>query len=220
MTTSHEAASPSATSAPLTGEEYLESLRDGRDVYIYGERVRDVTTHPALRNTARSLARLYDALHDPATRPVLTTETDTGSGGVTHPFFKAPRDSEDLRRSRDAIAGWQELVYGWMGRSPDYKASFLATLGANAEFYEPYAENARRWYREAQERVLYLNHAIVHPPIDRNKQPDEVDEYVHVVRETDNGLVVSGAKVVATASAQTHHNFVDYYHSTFPVTKK
>ena len=50
---------------PFTGAEYLESLRDGREVYIYGERVEDVTTHPAFRNAARSIARLYDALHDP-----------------------------------------------------------------------------------------------------------------------------------------------------------
>src|SRR5262245_23460619 len=53
---------------PFTGAQYLESLRDGREVYIYGERVEDVTTHPAFRNTARSIARLYDALHDPQIR--------------------------------------------------------------------------------------------------------------------------------------------------------
>ena len=51
---------------PFTGDEYLESLRDGREIWIYGERVKDVTTHPAFRNTARMIARLYDALHDPA----------------------------------------------------------------------------------------------------------------------------------------------------------
>ena len=51
---------------PYTGAEYLESLRDGREIWIYGERVKDVTTHPAFRNTARMIARLYDALHDPA----------------------------------------------------------------------------------------------------------------------------------------------------------
>jgi len=47
---------------PLTGAEYLESIRDGREIWIYGERVKDVTTHPAFRNTARMIARLYDAL--------------------------------------------------------------------------------------------------------------------------------------------------------------
>ena len=52
----------------MTGEEYLSSVRDGREVYLYGERVGDITEHPAFRNSARSIARLYDALHDPAPR--------------------------------------------------------------------------------------------------------------------------------------------------------
>ena len=61
-----------AKGRPFTGAEYLESLRDGREVYVYGERVKDVTTHPAFRNAARSIARLYDALHDDKTKAVLT----------------------------------------------------------------------------------------------------------------------------------------------------
>jgi 4-hydroxyphenylacetate 3-monooxygenase len=197
--------------APFTGDEFLESLRDGREIYIYGERVKDVTTHPAFRNSARSIARLYDALHDDPDG-VLTGPTDTGSGGFTQKYFKAPHSAQDLVEGRDAIAAWQRLVYGWMGRSPDYKAAFLATLGANADFYDPYQENARRWYREAQERVYFLNHAIVHPPVDRHRPPDEVrDVFVHVEKETDNGLIVSGAKVVATGSALTHYNFIAHY---------
>src|SRR6476619_3671375 len=55
---------------PFTGAQYLESLRDGREVYIYGERVDDVTTHPAFRNATRSIARLYDALHDEKSKAV------------------------------------------------------------------------------------------------------------------------------------------------------
>src|SRR5262245_22210485 len=89
---------------PFTGAEYLESLRDGREVWIYGERVDDVTTHPAFRNSARSLAKLYDALHDPAQRDVLTCPTDTGSGTFTHRFFRIARSREDLVGQRDAIA--------------------------------------------------------------------------------------------------------------------
>ena len=58
----------SGPARPFTGAEYLASLRDGREVYIYGERVDDVTTHPAFRNAARTIARLYDALHDPTSR--------------------------------------------------------------------------------------------------------------------------------------------------------
>src|SRR5881397_2825165 len=210
----------SGVARPFTGKEFLESLRDDREIWIYGERVPDVTTHPAFRNPARMLARLYDALHAPATHTLLTCGTDTGSGSYTHRYFRAPMSADDLVAARDAIAAWARLTYGWMGRSPDYKASFLATLGANAEYYAPYQENARRWYRAAQERVLYLNHALVQPPVDRHRPPDEVaDVYVHVEKETDAGLIVSGAKVVATGSALTHANFIAHP-STTPIKTK
>src|ERR1700741_3975496 len=194
---------------PFTGPEYLESLRDGREVYIYGERVKDVTTHPAFRNSAASVALLYDALHDKAFKDVLTAPTDTGSGGYTHKFFKAARSREDVIAQRDAIAAWARLSYGWMGRSPDYKASFLNTLGANAEFYGKFAANARAWHKRAQEAVLYLNHALVNPPIDRDKPVEQVkDVYITIQKETDAGIYVSGAKVVATNSALTKYTFL------------
>src|SRR6202045_1596050 len=194
---------------PQTGAEYIESLRDGREVFIYGERVKDVTTHPAFRNTARMVARLFDALHDDKRKKKLLLPTDTGNGGMTHAFFKAPKTVEDLIAGRDAIAEWARLTYGWMGRSPDYKASFLGTLGANSEFYKPFEENARRWYKKVQEEVSFVNHAIVNPPVDRNKQLEDVrDVYMHVEKETDGGLIVSGAKVVATTSTLTHYNFI------------
>src|SRR5215472_2557068 len=166
---------------PMTGAEYLESLRDGREIWLYGERVTDVTTHPAFRNAARMIARLYDALHDSELKEVLTTATDTGSGGYTHRYFRAPMSWEEQLAARDAIAAWARLTYGWLGRSPDYKAAFLGTLGANSEFYKPFEANARAWYKRAQEQVLFLNHAIIHPPVDRDRGIHERAEVtVHV----------------------------------------
>src|SRR6202795_4741049 len=113
---------------PFTGAEFLESLRDGREVYIYGDRVKDVTTHPAFRNAAASIALLYDALHDDKTKAVLTWPTDTGSSGYTHKFFNAARSRDDVVAQRDAIAAWARISYGWLGRSPDYQAALLHTL--------------------------------------------------------------------------------------------
>lgn len=106
-----------------------------------------------------------------------------------------------------------------MGRSPDYKASFLGTLHANKELYAPFQDNAERWYRESQEKVLYWNHAIINPPVDRQLPPDEVgDVFMKVEKETDAGLIVSGAKVVATGSAITNYNFIAHY--GLPIKKK
>jgi 4-hydroxyphenylacetate 3-monooxygenase len=198
----------------LTGADYLESLRDGRVVNIDGERVADVTTHPAFRNAARSIARLYDTLHDPAQRDLLTDVDDYGIR--THHFFKPSRTADELLEAREAIAAWSRLSYGFMGRTPDYKAAFMASLGANPEFYAPYDANAVAWYKRFASQALFLNHVLVNPPVDRKRPIHEVaDVFVHVERETDGGIVVSGAKMLATGSAITHATFVAQNSSAF-----
>jgi len=198
-----------ATGRPFNGQEFLQSLKDGREIYYAGERVEDITTHPAFRNAAASIAQQYDALHAPDTKDELCWATDTDNGGYTHKFFRYARSPQELIEQRDAIAAWARMSYGWMGRTADYKAAFGDTLGANPEFYGQFADNARTWYKRIQENCLYLNHAIVNPPVDRQKSSDDVkDVYVHVTSENENGIWVKGAKVVATNSALTHYNFI------------
>jgi aromatic ring hydroxylase len=196
-----------ARTAVMTGDEYLESLRDGREIWIDGGRVDDVTEHPAFRNATRSIARLYDSLHDPD-RAAGLLGTDR-MGITSHRFFIPSYTSEDLLASRDAIAQWSRMSYGYMGRTPDYKASFMASLGADPDWYEPFGDSARRWYRAYAEKGLFLNHVLVNPPIDRDKAIHEVEDvFVHVVEERDGGMVVRGAKMLATGSALTHATFV------------
>ena len=98
-----------------------------------------------------------------------------------------------------------------MGRTQDYKAAFGNVLGAYPELYGTYEQNARNRYKRIQESVLYFNHAIVNPPIDRHKPVNEVkDVYIQLVKETDAGIIVSGGEVVATNSALTHYNFIGF----------
>lgn len=194
----------------LTGKEYLQSLKDGRKVYLNGEIVEDVTTHPAFRNAARSYARMYDALHDSEKKKILVTENEFGD--ETHWFFKTPRSSEDLLKTRNAIAEWSKLNYGFMGRTPDYKASFLGHLNGYADFFEGFEDNARRWYRKAAKDISFINHTIINPQVDRSKPLHEnKDVFVRVMEEKDDGIIVSGAKMVGTAAPLTHYNFVANY---------
>ncbi|CAG7600095.1 4-hydroxyphenylacetate 3-hydroxylase family protein [Leucobacter soli] len=212
MEHSEAVGSTAARQRPQTGAEFLESLRDDREVWIYGERVDDVTAHPAFRNSARSLAELYDAFDDPRHSGKLLVPTDTGSGGSTHAFFRAARSQEDLRAGRDATEVWQRLGFGWLGRTPDYKAALITGFGTNPDWFGEFADNARYWYRRTQEEVLHVGHAIVHPPVDRSKGPEQVrDVFVHVERETDAGLIISGAKVVATGSPLTQYVYVSHF---------
>ena len=194
----------------LNGKEYLETLRDGRVVYLNGEKIDDVTTHPAYRNSARSYARMYDALHDPETSKVLTTETEYGD--KTHKFFKTPKSAQDLLESRDAIAEWSKMNFGFMGRTPDYKASFTAHLDGYADYYKGFEDNAKAWYRKATKEVPFINHTIINPQMDRSKSLHEnKDVFVRAVKERDDGIIVSGAKMVGTAAALTNYNFVANY---------
>ena len=92
----------------MTGSAFLDSLNDGREVYIYGERVDNVCEHRAFRNSAYSLSRLYDALHDPISQDVMT-DIDP-DGYRTHRYFMPSRSSQDLLGARDAIAHWSRLA--------------------------------------------------------------------------------------------------------------
>ena len=199
-----------ATARPLTGAEYLESLRDGREIWIYGERVKDVTTHPAFRNTARMIARLYDALHDPARSDVLTTADRHRQRRLHPPRSTRRRATSRTRRRarRDRRVGARHL------RLDRPQPRLQGRVPGDARRQRRLLRAVRRTTRgagtsKAQERCSFVNHAIVNPPVDRDKPLDEVEDvYMHVEKETDAGLIVSGAKVVATASALTHYNFI------------
>jgi 4-hydroxyphenylacetate 3-monooxygenase len=91
----------------------------------------------------------------------------------------------------------------------------MNTLGVNAAYYGEFADNARHWFQRTQDRVLFINHALANPPVDRAKPASESrDIYVHVDEETDAGLYVSGAKVVATSGALTHYTFLNHHGAT------
>ena len=193
----------------LTGQSYLESLDDGREIWFDGEIIGNVVEHPAFRNAARSMARLYDALHDPALQEELTTVDHFGNR--THHFFTPAYSADDLHKSRRAIEIWQRINYGWMGRSPDYKASFMAQLAEGYEFYGDYGANALNWYKKFASQGLHLNHVLIDPPVNRAKSRTETrDIYVSLDKSDDKGIYVSGAKMVATGCALTHATFVGF----------
>lgn len=192
----------------LTGAEYLESLRDGRAVYIRGERVKSVPDHPAFSRAAGFVASLYDTLHieGPHTK-ALTFRTERGA--QSHRSFRVARTRRHLQERAEAMRIWSRMHFGFMGRTPDYKSGLAISLGALPEFFEPFSENASRWYAKLADDVLFMNHVGVNPMVDRSKQSHELpDVNVRVVKERDDGFVVRGAKMVGTAAVFTHCNLV------------
>ncbi|NTF97916.1 4-hydroxyphenylacetate 3-hydroxylase family protein [Rhizobium rhizogenes] len=204
---------------PYTGTEYLDSIRaDGREVWLDGERISDVVTHPAFRNSARMIARLYDALHDDAHTAILRVRLEDGNGW-THPGFQAPRTLEQSLQQKAAYAEWARIGYGWLGRSPDFiGASFAPSFWVSSDHFHEYAPNARRMAKNLRENVEFWGHAIVNPPIDRSSPQSAKDIMIRVEKETDGGIYVSGAKVVATGTVLSQKILIA--HHFIPVTDK
>lgn len=187
-----------------TGAQYVENLqKHPREVWLRGERVDDVTTHPALRRPIEQIARLYDLQHDPELAPVLTAPGPDGAR-VGRAFLPC-RTPEDLAARRAAYRAWAEPTLGLMGRSPDFLnttlMAFTESPGVFARLGQRYADNIARYYSYVRDNDLFLTHALITPQTDRSKGASEQQEqFLHmgVVSETAEGLVVRGARMLAT----------------------
>ncbi|HXZ86490.1 MAG TPA: 4-hydroxyphenylacetate 3-hydroxylase N-terminal domain-containing protein [Myxococcota bacterium] len=186
-----------------TGEQFLESLRDGRELWVDGERVSDATAHPALAGAAHLLAEVFDLQH--AHRAAcLAPDPETGEPiNVSH---LVPRSRADLERRRLCLERIAEHTVGIMGRTPDYmNVTFAGFAGRDDEWAgfgnEAGAANLVRFQKELRRRDLALTHTIIHPTVDKS-QPDVAagggEVALHKVEETAHGIVVRGARILAT----------------------
>lgn len=199
---------------PRTGEQFIESLADGRQVMLDGECVKDLATHPAFAGVVRTVAHLYDVAADPANRDLYCYDSPT-DGRPVHRWWQTPRSREDLTSRRLAIEAWSNETCGFLGRSPDHVASFFAgfvgALPMFAEGGQHFADNVLRFYEKGRDESLYLSYAIIHPTVDRSKPPHEQYEknlYVSVASERDDGIVIRGAQMLGTGSVLSDYILV------------
>src|SRR5580658_10028124 len=188
-----------------TGAEHLEQLHDGRVVYIGGERVDDVTRHPAFRNAARSIAAIYDMKADPANRELMTYM----DGGERHSlYFLQPKSRDDLARRMAAHRKIAEMSYGLLGRSPDHVASFVTGMAIVPSVFDEggpgYGQNLVAYYHDMRARDSFAAYAVLPPQAARNPEFYERQNLpiptLRVVREDDDGVVLSGMKMLATGA--------------------
>ncbi|MGW5383616.1 4-hydroxyphenylacetate 3-hydroxylase family protein [Nocardia sp. NPDC003963] len=190
-----------------SGKEYIERLDDGRRVMVNGEVVRDVPAHPAFAGAVGSIARHYDHAHAPENRDVMTF-TSPATGEPVNRSFLIPRSAADLAARGAALRRSAELSVGMLGRNPDHVAAFFAGWAGRRDVFaranESYADNLVRFYEHLRDEDLYAVYAIVPPQIDRSKpahQQADPHLYAGVTGETDGGIRVSGAQMLATGAA-------------------
>jgi 4-hydroxyphenylacetate 3-monooxygenase len=205
-----------AGAKPLrSGADYVASLKDGRHIYLDGERVSDVTAHPAFRQAARSLAHLFDIAASSELRDRMTF-TSPGTGAPVLRAYQIPKSHADLRARRLFSERWAEATFGLMGRTPDHVAGFFTGFAAAPQVF---ADNVVSFYERLRDNHLYASYAIVPPQIDRSKPAHRQTDptlYAGVVKERDDGIVISGAQQLATAGVFSDYLYLSCIHPLQP----
>ena len=181
-----------------TGAEHLESLRDGRVVCIGGEKVDDVTTHPAFRNAARSMAAIYDM------KAAIPEYSFTEKGERYSAYFLRAKTKDDLVKRTRLHRAIADLSHGLLGRSPDHVSSFVTGMAMNPLVFGKYAGNLERYYEHMRREDIYGVYAVIPPQAARNPEfyvrQNIPIPTLRVVREDDDGVVISGMKMLATGA--------------------
>jgi len=192
-----------------TGDDYRASIRDNREVYINGERVKDVTSHPMFKPLVDIRAKIYDMAHDPATREVMTVR----EGGETHAIGNAlPRSQDDWWAKRRATDTVMEEVGGVVTRVGDETVGEMWSLYDGQDVLNQvdpqFSKNIETHIHRAVKLDPFHVSANTDPKGDRSKRPQDQDPdmLLHVVKETDAGVVVRGAKF-ETAAAYANQAF-------------
>ena len=205
-----------------TGTQFLDGLRDGREIWLDGERVGDVTTHPKLGRMAHTLARVYDLQNDPRYTAEMTF-TSPSSGEPVALSFLIPQSAEDLARRRRAFEIVADYTHGMLGRTPDYvNVQVTAARQVAGEFGANQAwlgDNLIKYHEYIRENDLCMTHAFGHPQVNRGLAlTEQPDPYVAtgVVEETPEGLIVRGAKLLATLAPFADELFCPPYRPARP----
>jgi 4-hydroxyphenylacetate 3-monooxygenase len=189
-----------------TGQEYLEGLRDGRVIYIGGERVDDVTKHPAFRNAAHTYARIYDARFDPSMRDALTVDENNERYAA---YYLKPRTRADLERRSRCSEVIADLTYGMMGRSPDFIGGYITGAAMQSEVFDnshhKFSEHVIAYWEHARRNDLFVSHAVTPVPGSRDYRyaggRETRQPALAAIDEDDSGVYISGMKMLATSAA-------------------
>jgi len=197
----------------MNGAEYLESLRDGRTIRIGSETVRDVTSHPAFKNAARSFARIWDARVSAEHGDALCAEEDGERFPAYYLMPKSRADLEHRTRSATAIA---DLSYGMMGRSPDFIGGYVTGAAMQPEMFKTdaydFSANMSAYYKHCRDNDIFLSHAVAPPQGTRDPEhygrSSSFVPTLSVTSEGDDGVVINGVKLLATAAAFSHEVWI------------
>lgn len=189
--------------AARQGKELLQKIREASpEIWYRGERISDLTQHPAFKNGLHSLAELYDLQWQ---QPQVMLFDSPNTGEKVGRSYMIPRTHAELKSISSMMKVWADFHKGMMGRSPDYLNRAISGYAGGADFIAqhepPFAENIRHYHAHVRENDLCLTHTLITPQANRSVgTAEQADPYLaaRVKEETDAGIVIRGARMLAT----------------------
>ena len=206
-----------------TGQQYIEGLKDGRSLYIAGELVRDVTAYPPLQGIIRSLAEHYDAFHDPELQSKYTFKSPKDGQPVSNSFLIATTPELMAQRVEGETLR-KESTFGLMGRTPDFMNAFMTDIAMIAPHVlghkdKQFGENAVAYWEYCRDNDICLTHTLVDPKRDYSKGVMDSGT-VKIVKESDAGIYVTGARMLSTLAPVSDELFVGAFMPRHPGEEK
>lgn len=198
-----------------TRRDYLSSLTAMKpNMYKFGEAITNVITHPATKRTVESHARAFDAANNPEYAELFTT-TSYLTGKKIMRFNSLMKTSEDLllnaklKREMYRLTGTCAggVCVGWNAMN----VMWAVTQEIDAEFGTAYQERLKNWIIKAEEESLVVAAALTDAKGDRSKKPNAQEfpnTYIHIEEKRDDGIVISGAKVMICGVAASNEIFI------------
>ena len=198
--------------AVKTGKQYIDSLRDGRRLFIDGKVVSDVTLYPPLQGVIGTIAGLYDDQHDPALRDILTYASPISGERVSTTYLEA-RTREEFTALAACFHLRAKRTFGLMGRLTDFMSAFLVDVGVamRALGKTEAARRAEGMVALCRENDFQVTHALIDPQSDRSTL-DAPSEAVQVVERTAEGVIVSGCRMLSTLAPVANECYVGPYY--------
>lgn len=193
-----------------TGAQYIEGLRSRKpEVWLGGEKVEDIVNHPVFKQPILEIAKLYDMQFDPAYQEKITHICEETGERISNAFL-VPKSYEDIKARGELFEAYAMSTFGLMGRTPDFLNIVLTSMASNSWFLDKYnpewSKNVQNYFKFVRDNDVFLTHAIINPQNDRSKPSyEQKDLFTHLgaVEETAEGLVVRGAKMLATLAPIT-----------------
>ena len=195
----------------INGRDFIERLNKMKnEIWFDGERVKGkISEHPAFKGILNSKASLYDLQNSPDIKNEMTFFSKENEDPIGLSYLQ-PKTKEDLKRRRKMIEHWARHTHGMMGRSPDYMNTVVMSFASSANVLRGRAncfpENIQSLYERAMKHDLSFTHTFITPQVNRSQvylgfshEPISAK----VIDQNEKGLVIKGARLLATQGGLT-----------------